>query len=106
MSDCVFCKIANGELGTDFVYRDDECVVFKDLRPKAKTHLLIVPVKHIDSVATMDESDEDLAGKLLICAKKVADQLGLRGYNLQINVGKEGGQEIFHLHIHLTSNSV
>lgn len=103
MDDCIFCKIASGEIESKFVYEDDKCMVFPDLHPKNKTHLLIVPKKHVASVAEMAESDKELFGHLLFVAKKVGDDLSLKGYNLQINVGKEGGQEIFHLHIHLMS---
>lgn len=103
MSSCIFCKISNGEMGVRFLFEDEVCVVFRDIKPKAKTHLLIVPKRHVDSVATMDESDESLIGHMFFCAKKAAEMLKLSGYNLQINVGKDGGQEIFHIHIHLMS---
>ena len=103
MEDCIFCKIIAGEIPSEFIYEDDQAVVFKDISPKAPTHLLILPKKHIPSIAEADESDSGLLGHLLIVAKKVAVQLGLKGYNLQINVGKDGGQEVFHVHIHLMS---
>jgi len=103
MDDCIFCKILSNEMGTDFLYEDEKCAIFRDMYPKAKTHLLVVPKKHIHSIAEMDEGDEKIVGHLALCAKNLATKLGLSGYNLQINVGKDGGQEIFHLHIHLMS---
>ncbi|MBI4234721.1 histidine triad nucleotide-binding protein [Candidatus Peregrinibacteria bacterium] len=104
MSDCIFCKISQGQFGTSFLYEDEEIVVFRDINPKAKTHLLIVPKKHIDSVMTLEESDELLMGKLVMAGKKVAADLKLDGYKLQIHVGESGGQEVFHVHVHLLSN--
>lgn len=104
MDDCIFCKVIAGQFNTEFLYEDEICVVFRDIHPKANTHLLIVPRKHILSIAEMQEGDEKIAGHLMRCAKKVAHDLGLSGYRLQINVGKDGGQEVFHLHVHLLSN--
>ncbi|MBI4975695.1 HIT domain-containing protein [Candidatus Peregrinibacteria bacterium] len=104
MEDCIFCKISQGVVKTDFLYEDEDCVVFKDIHPKAKTHLLIVSKKHIDSVMEANEQDEELLGKLVFCSKKIAKKLNISAFNLQINVGKEAGQEIPHIHIHLMSN--
>lgn len=104
MDDCIFCKIVKGEIPAKFVYEDEFCRVFPDIHPKANTHLLFVPVKHIPSIADMESGDEKLVGHLMKCAQAVAKKLGLRGYNLQINVGKEAGQEVFHLHVHLLSH--
>jgi histidine triad (HIT) family protein len=103
MDDCVFCKIVKGEINPEFLYEDSECVIFKDINPKATTHLLTVSKKHIPSIAQMEDEDEKIVAHLILCAKKIAKKLNLPGYNLQINVGKDGGQEIFHLHIHLMS---
>ncbi|MBD3330616.1 HIT domain-containing protein [Candidatus Peregrinibacteria bacterium] len=104
MKDCIFCKIISGEINTAFLYEDEICVAFKDKNPKAKTHLLILPKKHIASVAVMNEGDEQTIGHLVKCAKEIAENLNLPGYKLQINVGRDGGQEVFHIHIHLLSN--
>lgn len=104
MSDCLFCKIAHGEISSEFIYEDDDVVVFRDIHPKAKTHLLVVPKKHSETVMSLQPEDETLMGKLIFVAKEVAATLGLPGYRLQINVGKDGGQEIFHIHMHLLSN--
>ena len=103
MNDCIFCKISSGKMDVSFLFEDEKCVVFRDINPKAKTHLLIVPKKHITSVADLDESDAGLVGHLFTCARKAAEKLDLKGYNLQVNVGKDGGQEVFHLHVHLLS---
>lgn len=104
MSDCLFCKIIQKEIPADFLYEDEKCVVFKDIHPKAKTHLLLVPKKHVSSIAEMQEGDEQIVGHLIRCAKVLAEKSGISGYNLQINVGKDGGQVIFHIHVHLMSN--
>ena len=103
MSDCIFCKISAGQFNTEFLYEDDDLVIFKDINPKAKTHLIAVPKKHIASIAEMEDSHTHLIGKLFLACKKIADTLGLKGYTLHVNVGKEGGQEIFHIHVHLLS---
>jgi len=103
MSDCVFCKIIAGEIPSKFLYEDDKSVVFNDIHPKDKTHLLIVPKKHIHSIAEMEEGDEKIAGHLIHVAQRLGINMKLGGYKLQINVGRDGGQEIFHLHVHLTS---
>jgi len=103
MAETIFSKIIKGEIKTDFLYEDEICIVINDKYPKANTHLLIIPKKEIVSIMDMEEGDEQIVGHLFNVAKKVAKEKNLKGYKLQINVGKEGGQEIFHLHIHLTS---
>lgn len=100
---CIFCEIANKQAPASIVYEDDLSLVFKNIRPLAPIHLLIIPKKHIDSVDHIDIEDEALVGHLVYVARKVAEQEKLSGYKLVINVGKAGGQEIFHLHIHLLS---
>lgn len=104
MTDCVFCKILNKEIPSEFLYEDEICVIIKDLNPKAETHLLVIPKKHIPTIIDMEEGDEKIIGHLVLTAKKFAEQLNLPGYHLQINVGKEGGQEVFHVHMHMMSN--
>ena len=101
--DCIFCKISSGVMNTDFLYEDEECVVFDDINPKAKTHLLVVSKRHLPSLADAQDSDADLLSHMLLVAKKVADEKGLKGYKVQIHTGREGGQEIFHIHYHLMS---
>lgn len=105
MEDCIFCKIAKKEISSEILYEDDMCVVFRDINPKAKTHLLVVNKVHNPvSIAEMSEDQKTLVGHMVYVTKLVAKDLGLPGYKIQIHVGMEGGQEIFHLHVHLMSN--
>lgn len=104
MSDCIFCKIINGDFGTEFVYEDNDVVVFKDINPKANIHLLVVPKLHTESLNELN--DEKLLGKLLMTVKKVTKDLGIKSYRTVINTGKEAGQEVFHLHIHILSGDI
>lgn len=97
--DCIFCKIINGDFGTEFIYENDKLVVFKDINPKAPIHLLVVPKLHVASLNELD--DKDLLGELLLGVKEVTKKIGLKSYRTQINTGKEAGQEVFHLHIHV-----
>jgi len=103
MDDCVFCKILNKDIPAEFIYEDDTCVAFKDINPKAETHVLIIPRDHISSVMDMEEKEIETVGRLVFAAKKIAKKMNLSGYNLQFNVGKDGGQEVFHIHLHLMS---
>lgn len=104
MSDCIFCKIINGDFGTEFVYEDENAVVFKDINPKANIHLLVVPRVHVESLNELD--DEKLLGKLMMIVKKVTKQLDIKSYRTVINTGKDAGQEVFHLHIHILSGDI
>ena len=104
--DCLFCKIAKKELPSEIVYEDETLVAFKDIRPKAQIHLLIVPRKHIPSVDHLAIGDKNLMGVLILGAQKIAREKNLKGYRLQINVGKDGGQFIDHLHLHLLSGEL
>jgi len=104
MSDCIFCKIISKDIPTDLLYEDDVCVIFPDIKPIAKTHLLIISKKHIPTIADMEDGDEKIVGHMVKQAKEIAKEKGLTGYKLQFNVGKDGGQEVFHIHLHLISN--
>jgi len=104
MSDTIFGKIISGEIPADFLYEDEIAIALKDINPRAKTHLLIIPKKPIASIIELEEGDEKIVGHLVRVAKQLAEERKLPGYKLQINVGKEGGQEIFHLHLHLLSD--
>ena len=104
MTDCIFCKIANGEFNTPFIIETDDYVVFRDINPKADTHVLVVPKQHYESLNELE--DEALLGKLLGGVKKAAKELGLKSYKTVINTGKEAGQEVFHLHIHVLSGNI
>ena len=97
--DCVFCKIINKEIPTDFLHESDKLVVFADIHPKAPVHILIVPKTHIASVKELN--DVSMAGELIITARKIAQDKNLEGYKLVFNVGRAGGQEVDHLHLHL-----
>ena len=103
MSDCMCCKIAGGEIPTDFVYRDEDVVVFRDVAPQAPTHLLVIPRCHVASSAEV--KDSAVWGALMGAAVKVALSLGLEkdGYRMVINTGEGSGQTVPHLHIHLLS---
>ena len=99
--DCLFCKIAQGEIPSDTLYEDKEMRVFKDIHPKAPVHLLVVPKMHIQSIAHLKADHTEIAARLLYTAKDIAKKEGLAGYKLVFNVGREGGQVIDHLHLHL-----
>lgn len=102
MSDCIFCKIVRGEIPAKKVHEDENFMVFHDIHPKAKVHVLVIPKKHIESLAHLSEQDSDLIAKLTLTLPKIAKQLGLdSGFRTVINTGKDGGQEVFHLHYHL-----
>lgn len=100
---CVFCRIVAGEIPSDVVYQDKECLAFRDIAPQAPTHLLIIPKTHIASSAQLTEEQQGLAGRLIIIAKDLAEREGLaeKGYRLVVNCGYEGGQVVPHLHLHL-----
>ncbi len=101
--DCLFCKIVNREIPSEFLYEDDEFVVFRDINPHAPIHLLIVPKKHIRSINDLEDHESALVGKMFLVAKQMAKAEGVNesGYKLLFNVEKGGGQVIFHLHLHL-----
>lgn len=101
MSDCIFCKIAAGEIPSDTVYEDDKVVVFRDIAPKAKVHLLVIPREHIESLNEVGEEHGELLVHMMGLLPKLAQAEGLdSGYRTIINTGRGGGQEVFHLHIH------
>jgi len=100
--DCLFCKVAKGKLESDIVYEDDHILVFKDIYPKADVHLLMVPKEHIASLAELDAEHDDLIAKMMRLLPQIAKQQGLdNGFRTIINTGPGGGQEVYHLHIHL-----
>jgi histidine triad (HIT) family protein len=101
--DCIFCKIAQGESNATKVFENDNLIAFYDVNPKARVHILIVPKKHIESVKDLTEADAELVGEMFIAAKQIAEDKGLEGYKLIINVGRDGGQLVDHLHLHLLS---
>ncbi len=99
----LFAKIVRGDIPADIVYQDDLVTAFRDIRPMAPTHILIVPNRIIPTVNNLSETDERTAGRLLIAAAHIAKQEGIAkdGYRLIVNVNEHGGQEVFHLHMHL-----
>jgi len=104
MAECIFCRIARGELDTPLVYQNDRVVVFNDIAPQAPTHLLVVPRRHFDSLKEID--DENLMVQLLTVAREAARQIGLDEYRLVINTGAQAGQAVAHLHLHLLGGRV
>lgn len=101
MKNCLFCKIINNKISAEIVYNDEKIIAFKDINPKAPVHFLIVPKKHIVSIKYLKVEDKDLIGELFLVLKKLAQKKKLKGYKAVFNVGKEGGQLIDHLHLHL-----
>lgn len=102
MSDCLFCKIAQGLIPSRKVYEDDEVLAFHDINPVAPVHILLIPKLHLVSLADAEEVHAALLGKMLVLAAKLAKEQGLdTGFRTVINTGKGGGQEVFHLHIHI-----
>ena len=101
--DCIFCQIASGKIPSDTVYQDQEIVAFRDINPKAPVHILIIPKKHIASLDQLSQSDTALVGRMVAVASRLAKGEGVaeKGYRLAINCGKEGGQLVPHLHMHL-----
>lgn len=99
--DCLFCKIGAGEIESSIVYEDNDIKVFKDISPKAPVHLLLIPKLHIQSIAHLEDKHIGIITKLIYTAKRIASEHGLTGYQLIFNVGKEGGQVVGHLHLHL-----
>lgn len=99
---CIFCKIVRGEIPSKKVYEDDEIFAFHDINPVASVHFMLIPKLHVDSLAEMDGSHASLLGKMLLLAPRLAKQQGLdNGFRTVINTGKGGGQEVFHLHMHV-----
>jgi len=101
--NCLFCKIVAGEISSAKVYEDEICVAFDDISPQAPTHVLIIPRKHIDSLDKTEKSDGETLGHLLLTAADIARQEGFAedGYRTVINTNSDGGQTVFHLHVHL-----
>ncbi|KHM51988.1 histidine triad (HIT) family protein [Anaerovibrio lipolyticus DSM 3074] len=104
MADCIFCKIANKEIPSTVVYEDDQVIAFKDLEPQAPVHVLVIPKKHVASIAALKSEDKELAGHILCeVIPKIAKEQGVTdsGFRVVANTGAEGGQTVNHLHFHL-----
>ncbi len=103
MSECIFCDIVAGKVPAEKVYEDSSILAFNDINPQAPIHILIVPKDHIGSVVDIDNNHIDILGKLILAAKKVAENQNIaeKGFRIIVNSGKDGGQLIEHLHLHL-----
>lgn len=104
MSDCIFCKIANGEIPSQFIYEDESVAAFRDLNPQAPEHILIVPKKHVAKIIDFTAEDKDLAAHIFVdVVPEIAKKIGVdeSGFRIVINTGEEGGQTVGHLHVHL-----
>ena len=102
-ADCLFCKIINRELPADIVFEDEEMLAFNDINPQAPTHMLIIPKKHYATVNELTEAEIDLPGKLVLRARTLASEKGIAesGYRLIMNCNAQGGQTVYHIHMHL-----
>lgn len=103
MEDCLFCKIVKGEIPSNKVYEDEEILAFKDINPAAPVHILVIPKKHITSLAYLGKEDEALIGRIYTVINQIAEEQRVKekGYRVIVNCGKDGGQEVMHLHFHL-----
>ena len=101
--ECIFCRIVAGEVPGDIVYQDEGFLAFRDILPKAPVHVLVIPKAHITSATELADGQQELAGRLILIAKNLAEKEGIamKGYRLVINCGPEGGQVVPHLHLHL-----
>ena len=100
-TDCIFCKIVNGNIPSKKIFEDEDVIVFNDIKPINPVHFLIVPKLHIESLAACEVQHQALLGKMLLLAPKLAKEQGLAGFRTMINTGREGGQEVFHIHVHV-----
>lgn len=104
MTDCIFCKIINGEIQSTKLYENDYVIAIEDINPKAKVHSLVIPKVHVESLNEIE--DEKLMSEILKAVKEVAKIKGVKAYRLHVNTGKEEGQIVFHLHFHVLSNTI
>lgn len=100
-ADCLFCKIVAGEIPADKLYEDDTILAFKDVNPQAPLHGLVIPKAHIATLNDFDTGQGELIGRLMFAARRIAADAGLAGYRVAMNVNREGGQVIFHVHLHV-----
>lgn len=101
--ECIFCKIIEKEIPAEIVFEDGEILAFKDVQPIAPVHVLIIPKRHIESINQLEDVDTNMAGRMILVAKQIAVKLDIaeNGYKLLFRVGKHGGQEVSHIHLHL-----
>lgn len=107
MEDCIFCKIIKKEIPSNIVYEDDEVIAFEDISPATPIHILVIPKKHISSLVELEKEDELLIGKIYSVINEIAEKQGVKekGYRVIVNCGKDGGQEVGHLHFHLLAGT-
>lgn len=103
MDDCIFCKIINKDIPSNIVYEDEEILAFRDIKPIAPVHILVIPKKHIEKVTNLEKNDEELVGRIFTTINKIANQEGIAedGFRIVVNCGENGGQEVKHLHFHI-----
>jgi len=103
VTDCLFCKMVQGEIQPDTVYEDDQVIAFRDINPQAPMHVLVVPRRHLATLNDLQEGDADLVGRMYLAARRVAEEGGYaeRGYRTVINCNAEAGQSVYHLHLHV-----
>jgi len=103
MNSCIFCKIAEGKANAEVVYQNDRIIAFRDIDPKAPVHILIIPRKHIATINDLTSNDKDLIGEIFLAAKEIAkmENLSECGYRLVFNCNRDGGQAVYHIHLHL-----
>jgi len=101
--NCLFCDIATGQLSANVVFEDTNLIAFHDIKPQAPKHILVIPKQHIDTINDARSDDEALLGKMVLAAKHIAQMEGLSesGYRLVFNVNSDGGQEVYHIHLHI-----
>ena len=106
MSDCLFCKIRDGEIQGDIVFENNDVLAFNDVNPQAPVHVLIIPKKHIATTNDLTDADEQIMGKLFMAAKTIAAKRGVsdEGYRLVVNCNQKAGQTVFHIHMHLLAD--
>lgn len=107
MEDCLFCKIIKGEIPSNKVYEDEDILAFNDINPVAPIHILVVPKKHIASLAHINKDDEAIIGKIYEVINKIAEEKGFKenGFRVVVNCGKDAGQEVMHLHFHILAGA-
>lgn len=103
MSDCLFCKINNGDISAEILFQDDDVTVFKDVSPQAPVHFLVIPKKHITTINDLQSDDAALIGKMMLAAKNMAADLGIAesGFRTTMNCNSDGGQSVYHIHLHV-----
>lgn len=107
MEDCLFCKIIKGDIPSNKVYEDDEILAFYDINPATPIHILVIPKKHITSLAHLEDGDEKIIGKIYKVIDRISEEKGFKqeGYRVIVNCGKNGGQEVMHLHFHILAGT-